>query len=153
MSQLWTVTTGTRLQTLIERSSVDITLPLTAGVVATIELISGSIPTGTRLENNKIVGTVYEVAYDTTFNSVFRATTDTGFQDVTIEFVVQGPDAPNWATNTGLLGVGSNNSLFILDSEIIDYQLVATDTDISTGQQLIYFIADGDGTLPPGVVM
>lgn len=153
MSQLWTVTTGTRLQTLIERSSVDITLPLTAGVVATIELISGSIPTGTRLENNKIVGTVYEVAYDTTFNAVFRATTDTGFQDVTVEFIVKGPDAPNWATNTGLLGVGSNNSLFILDSEIIDYQLIATDTDIATGQQLIYFIADGDGTLPPGIEM
>jgi len=153
MSQLWTVTTGTRLQTLIERALVDITLPLSAGVVATIELISGSIPTGTRLESNKIVGTVYEVAYDTTFNAVFRATTDTAFQDVTIEFIVQGPDQPNWATTTGLLGVGSNNSLFILDSEIIDFQLVATDTDIATGQELIYFIADGDGTLPPGIAM
>jgi len=130
MSKLWNVTTGTRLQTLIERSQVNIILPLANGVDADVELISGSIPSGTRLENNIIVGTVYEVAYDTTFNAVFRATTDEKFQDCTIEFVVTGPDSPTWQTNEGLLPVGSNNSLFILDNEIIDYQLVATDTDL-----------------------
>ena len=153
MSELWTVVTGTRLQTLVERSSVNITLPLAAGITADVELISGSIPIGTRLEGNVIVGTVLEVAYDTTFNAVFRATTDTQFQDVTIEFVVTGPDSPNWQTTTGLLAVGSNNSLFILDSEIIDYQLVATDTDLSAGDVLSYFIADGDGILPPGITL
>ena len=131
MLNLWNVATGTRLQTLIERSQVNILLPLANSVVAEIELISGMIPTGTRLESNTIVGTVFEVAYDTTFNAVFRATTDFGFQDCTIEFVVTGPDSPTWQTNEGLLAVGSNNSLFILDNEIIDYQLVATDTDLS----------------------
>jgi hypothetical protein len=153
MSNLWNVSTGTRLQTLIERSSVFIALPLANGISADIELISGSIPSGTRLENNTIVGTVYEVAYDTTFTGVFRATTDTGFQDCTIEFVVTGPDSPTWQTNEGLLPVGSNNSLFILDNEIIDYQLVATDTDLSAGDELSYFIADGDGVLPPGITL
>ena len=153
MSNLWNVTTGTRLRTIIERSSANILLPLANGVDAEIELISGSIPTGTRLENNTIVGTVYEVAYDTTFNAVFRATTDTGFQDCTIEFVVTGPDSPTWQTNEGLLPVGSNNSLFILDNEIIDFQLVATDTDLSAGDELFYFIADGDGVLPPGITL
>tara|TARA_B110000503_G_scaffold132226_1_gene207928 strand:- start:125 stop:3634 length:3510 start_codon:yes stop_codon:yes gene_type:complete len=153
MSQLWNVTTGTRLQTLIERSSVNILLPLANNITADIEVISGSIPTGSRLENNAIVGTVYEVAYDTTFTAVFRATADIGFQDCTIEFVVTGPDSPTWQTNAGLLQVGSNNSLFILDSEIIDYQLVATDTDLSAGDQLYYFIANGDGELPPGITL
>ena len=153
MSNLWNVVTGTRLQTLIERSQVNILLPLVNGVTAEIELISGSIPTGTRLESNTIVGTVFEVAYDTTFNAVFRATTDTGFQDCTIEFVVTGPDSPTWQTAEGLLAVGSNNSLFILDNEIIDYQLVATDTDLSAAGTLSYFIADGDGTLPPGITL
>ena len=76
MLNLWNVATGTRLQTLIERSQVNILLPLANSVVAEIELISGMIPTGTRLESNTIVGTVFEVAYDTTFNAVFRATTD-----------------------------------------------------------------------------
>jgi hypothetical protein len=153
MSNLWNVTTGTRLQTLIERSSVNILLPIANNIVADIELISGSIPTGTRLESNTIVGTVFEVAYDTTFNAVFRATTDTGFQDRTIEFVVTGPDSPTWQTAEGLLAVGSNNSLFILDNEIIDYQLVATDTDLSAAGILSYFIAANDGTLPPGITL
>ena len=153
MSNLWNVTTGTRLQTLIERSSVNILLPIANNIVADIELISGSIPTGTRLESNTIVGTVFEVAYDTTFNAVFRATTDTGFQDCTIEFVVTGPDSPTWQTAEGLLAVGSNNSLFILDNEIIDYQLVATDTDLSAAGILSYFIAANDGTLPPGITL
>ena len=153
MLKLWNVATGTRLQTLIERSLVNIPLPLANGITAEIELISGSIPTGSRLENNTIVGTVFEVAYDTTFNAVFRATTDEGFQDCTIEFVVTGPDSPTWQTNEGLLPVGSNNSLFILDNEIIDFQLVATDTDLSAGDELSYFIADGDGVLPPGITL
>ena len=153
MSNLWNVVTGTRLRTIIERSSVNILLPLANNITADVEIISGSIPTGTRLEENTIVGTVYEVAYDTTFTAVFRATTDTEFQDCTIEFVVTGPDSPIWQTNPGLLPVGSNNSLFILDNEIIDYQLVATDTDLSAGDTLRYFIADGDGVLPPGITL
>ena len=153
MSKLWNVVTGTRLRTLIERTQVNILLPLVNNINVEVELISGSIPTGTRLENNTIVGTVYEVAYDTTFNAVFRATADTGFQDCTIEFIVTGPDSPTWQTNAGLLPVGSNNSLFILDNEIIDYQLVATDTDLSAGDELSYFIADGDGVLPPGITL
>ena len=153
MSNLWNVATGTRLRTIIERSSVNILLPLVNNIAADVELISGSIPTGTRLENNIITGTVFEVAYDTTFNAVFRAVADIGFQDCTIEFVVTGPDSPTWQTNEGLLAVGSNNSLFILDNEIIDYQLVATDTDLSAGDALSYFIADGDGVLPPGITL
>ena len=153
MSHLWNVATGTRLRTIIERSSVNILLPVANGIDADIELISGSIPTGTRLENNRIVGTAYEVAYDKTFTAVFRAITDEEFQDCTIEFVVTGPDSPTWQTNEGLLAVGSNNALFILDNEIIDYQLVATDTDLSAGDELSYFIADGDGILPPGITL
>lgn len=153
MSKLWNVATGTRLRTLIERSQVNILLPLANNITADVEIISGSIPTGTRLENTTIVGTVYEVAYDTTFTAVFRATTDTGFQDCTIEFVVTGPDSPIWQTNEGLLAVGSNNRLFILDNEIIDYQLIATDTDLSAGDTLSYFIATGDGVLPPGITL
>jgi hypothetical protein len=153
MLNLWNVATGNRLKTIIERSQVNIPLPLANSVDAEVEIISGSIPTGSRLENNVIVGTVFEVAYDTIFNAVFRATTDDGFQDCTIEFVVTGPDSPTWQTNEGLLSVGSNNALFILDNEIIDYQLVATDTDLSAGDELNYFIADGDGELPPGITL
>lgn len=153
MANLWNIKTGSRFRTLVERSQVNILLPLANGVDAEVKIISGELPTGTRLEGTQIVGTVYEVAYDRTFNTVFRASTDDDWQDITIEFVVSGPDDPRWQTNEGLLPVGSNNTLFILDNEIIDFQLIATDSDLSAGDELTYFIADGDGQLPPGITL
>ena len=153
MAKLWNIPTGTRYRVLVERSTVNILLPLSSVANIELELISGGLPTGTRLEGNYITGTVFEVAYDTTFTVVLRASTDYEWQDCTIEFVVTGPDDPLWATAEGLLNVGSNNALFILDSEQIDFQLSATDTDLSAGDELTYFIADGDGVLPPGITM
>ena len=153
MAKLWNIPTGTRYRILVERSTVNILLPLSSVANIELEIISGSVPNGTRLEGNYITGTVFEVAYDTTFTVVFRASTDYEWQDCTIEFVVTGPDDPLWATAEGLLNVGSNNALFILDSEQIDFQLSATDTDLSAGDELTYFIADGDGVLPPGITM
>jgi len=153
MAKLWNIPTGTRYKVLVERSTVNILLPLSSVAGIDVELISGSLPSGSRLEGHFIKGTIFEVAYDTTFTSVFRASTDNEFQDCTIEFVVTGPDDPQWVTNEGLLNVGSNNSLYILDNEIIDYQLTATDTDLSAGDVLTYFIADGDGVLPPGITL
>ena len=150
---LWNIITGTRLTTLIERSVVDIELPVTDSVNTSLELISGRLPAGTRLEGVKIVGTVYEVTYNTVFTSVIRAFNGSDFDDITLEIVVTGPDNPNWQTNPGLLPIGANNSLFILDNELVDFQLEATDTDISAGDTLKYFIANGDGVLPPGITL
>ena len=118
MSKLWNIPTGTRYRVLVERSAVNILLPLSAVANIEVEQIGGDLPSGTRLEGNYLTGTVYEVAYDTTFTSVFRASTDDTWQDCTIEFVVTGPDDPQWTTVPGLLNVGSNNALFILDSEV-----------------------------------
>ena len=153
LDSLWNVPNGQRLATLIERNLVDIEIPIVNGYDVDLEIISGSIPNGTRLVGNKIEGTVYEVAYDTVFTAVVRASIKDRFEDRTIEIVVTGPDDPEWVTNEGLLRVGSNNSLFILDSEILDYQLVATDTDLPAGDELDYFLAEGDGTLPPGITL
>jgi len=153
MSQLWNIATGQRLQTLIERSVIDIQLPVVEGLDISLEIISGRIPAGTRLDGTKLIGTVYEVSYNTTFTVVIRAYYESIFEDRTIEFVVTGPDDPVWATNPGLLPIGSNNSLFVLDSTLVDYQLVATDTDLSAGDSLNYFIASGDGVLPPGITL
>ena len=153
MTQLWNITTGTRLETLIERSLVNIQLPIVNGLDISLEIISGSLPTGTRLEGGKIVGTVYEVSYNKTFTVVIRAYYESIFQDRTLEFVVTGPDDPIWQTNEGLLPIGSNDKLFVLDSTLVDYQLAATDTDLSAGDELKYFIANGDGVLPPGITL
>ena len=82
-----------------------------------------------------------------------RASLVDKFEDRTIEIAVSGPDAPTWSTVAGLLPVGPNNTFYILDSEVVDFQLAAIDTDTVAGDTLTYFIADGDGELPPGITM
>jgi hypothetical protein len=42
---------------------------------------------------------------------------------------------------------------FVLDNTLVDFQLQAIDTDLSSGDSLEYFIADGDGELPPGLTL
>lgn len=151
---LWNIPTGAEIALIIERSKVDIALPVATGYQdIDVEIISGSLPRGTRLNGTKIVGTAYEVAIDTVFTCVFRAYAGSDFDDRTLKFVVTGADAPEWRTYEGLLPVGSNNTFFILDNEIIDFQLVAIDDDLPAGDQLSYFIADGDGSLPPGITL
>ena len=153
-NSLWTVGSGARLTTLIERKLVNIGLPLASNLTGiTTKLISGELPTGLRFEGNKIVGTVYEVSYNKLFTCVIRASLVDKFEDRTIEIAVSGPDAPTWSTVAGLLPVGPNNTFYILDSEVVDFQLAAIDTDTVAGDTLTYFIADGDGELPPGITM
>jgi hypothetical protein len=153
---LWSISTGQKITTLIERSVVNLLLPLNPSYTGTtVTLISGSLPRGLRISEDArfIEGTVYEVAYNTTNTFVLRAEYQDKFEDRTVIIDVAGPDDPVWQTNEGLLPVGSNQSLFILDNEIIDYQLQATDPDLSAGDVLEYYIEEGDGQLPPGVTL
>ena len=151
---IWSVGTGYKIQTLIERTQVNIALPLVSYFTdISTELIAGELPTGTRLENNYITGTAFEVVKDTSFKFTIRAYSGVIFEDRTFEIIVSGPDSPEWITTEGLLPVGQGNALFILDNAVIDYQLLANDPDISAGDELSYFIAEGDGTLPPGITL
>ncbi len=118
-----------------------------------ISLISGELPPGMRLEDNKITGTPFEVSRDTTYEFVLRAQNSDGVRDRTYLITIQGPDVPVWTTNQGKLPLGPNNSFYILDSSVVDFQLTAIDADLPTGQSLEYFIGDGDGTLPPGITL
>ena len=153
LNALWNVPTGTKITNLIERSVVDIKMPLANGVTPTLEVISGSLPNGTRIEGTSVVGTVYEVAYDTIFRATIRADHKGIWEDRTIEFAVSGPDDPVWNTPQGDLPVGPNSTFYILDSARINFQLNATDNDLPAGDTLTYFIAEGDGSLPPGISM
>jgi len=151
---LWNVTTGSQISLLIERTPVEILLPVANNYTGIeLELISGKLPTGTRLDGIKIVGTAFEVVTDTVFTAVIRAHWMGNFDDRTIKITVTGADAPVWITNPGLLPVGSNETLFILDNEVIDYQLLANDPDLPAGDILDYYIANDDGILPPGITL
>lgn len=151
---LWTLPSGTTLTTLKERLPAGIQLPLSPralGEDTVVQLISGELPRGTRLEGTQIVGTVLEVSVETLSTFVLRARLNSQIEDRTYRIVTVGADAPEWLTNEGLLPVGPNGLLFILDSAIIDFQLSAIDRDLPAGDELEFFIAQGDGELPPGI--
>jgi len=149
----WTLPSNTILDTLIENQTISIALPLANPSETTTSVISGSLPTGLRLENNNIVGTPVQVARTTTKTFVIRASTSEGILDRTFKFIVEGADEPEWITQEGALPVGPNNVYFILDSTPIDFQLLANDPDLPAGDSLEYFIKDGDGVLPPGITL
>lgn len=62
---------------------------------------------------------------------------------------------PNIASTSATGNLVLNNSplTFVLDNTYIDFQLQAVDTDLSANDSLEFFIAEGDGELPPGLSM
>lgn len=152
----WTQKSGTTLVTVEEEVTLSIGLPLTAGLNPTIELITGALPPGLRIYQNNIIGTAIQVERTTTFVFVIRATVGNVIEDRTFKIVVNGADDPLWKTKEGRLSIGNsplNNRYFILDNEIIDFQLVATDVDLPADKSLEFWIDKGDGELPPGIAM
>jgi hypothetical protein len=153
--EIWTEPTGYNFGIYQERSTLNITLP--ADIITypgtVFKVISGQLPRGTRIVGNKLAGTPFEVSRTTTYNFVIRATKGKNFSDRTFSITIEGEDEPNWLTLPGRLPIGSNKSYFIIDSSFIDFQLDAVDSDTAAGQQLSYFIASGDGELPPGLIL
>lgn len=146
---IWTKKSGTKLAVLQERNTTVINLPVDPG--ATVKLLGGEIPRGMRLTDNYIEGTPFEVPRNTVYRFVLRATLDGVTQDRTYNIEVQGADAPDWVTPEGLLPIGTNGTLFVLDSSPINYKLEVIDRDTSAGQELRYFLGHSAGSLPPGV--
>tara|TARA_B100001248_G_scaffold26492_1_gene17378 strand:+ start:32178 stop:35135 length:2958 start_codon:yes stop_codon:yes gene_type:complete len=150
MSELWTVNTGHNLGTYNESITQTIALPI--NTVDSLTLISGSLPGGLRIaNNNSLIGTPYEVKSLKEFQFVLRARKGNTIDDRTFNITIDGADAPTWVTNEGSLPLGPNQKFYILDSSPVDFQLQVIDPDIPAGDNLEYFIADGDGELPPGI--
>jgi hypothetical protein len=129
-------------------------LPVIIGTVGvTFNVISGKLPPGLRIENNSIVGTPTQLSKDTTFIFCIRATKNLQIADRTFNISVDGADAPVFVTLAGSLPAGLHEQLYVLDRTYIDFQIDAFDIDTAVGQQLSFFIASGDGELPPGVAL
>lgn len=156
---VWTQDSGYAFGTLTERRKVDINLPVTGDEGVTYTVISGKLPPGLRITQptltapGKLVGTPYEVARDTEFKFCIRASKNGEISDRTFTATVTGADAPSFLTPSGDLDIGPYRQYFVLDSTFVDYQIEAVDFDTGAGQQLHYYIADGDGELPPGLVL
>lgn len=150
---VWTQLSGYSFGTISERNTVNLPLPVTPTPGVTYMVISGKLPPGLRLVNGTIIGTAFEVPRTTEFKFVIRARKNLDFSDRTFSITVEGSDETQWLTPEGPLPVGGNNAYYILDSSYIDFQLSAIDTDTAAGQRLNFFIASGDGELPPGLMM
>jgi hypothetical protein len=147
----WTKNSGETLLTLQEQITIaPFTLPLSE-TSATVSLISGKLPPGIYLDGIQLRGTPREVARDTEFTFVLRASLNNRINDRTFKIAVQGPDNPVWVTPEDLLAAGNNNTYFILDSAPVDFQLEVLDSDVEAGQQIEYFIGSQGGELPPGI--
>lgn len=153
----WTAANNIILSELEERVTTVVTLPINptffplAENEVKLSIISGSLPRGMTLQEEKIIGTPFEVELDTVSTFVIRANQFGIFEDRTFKIIVKGDDIPVWKTPEGLLPIGSNDSYFVIDSAIIDFQLYAADDDTSAGDVVEYYIQPGDGELPPGI--
>lgn len=159
MLQIWTANSGTSLGTIQERTSTTISLPVSFSntfndsSALTYTVISGTLPPGLRLNNDKIVGSAFEVPRTTDFSFCIRASYNNDIADRTFKITVEGADEPVFVTQEGTLPIGTSQAYFILDSSLVDFQIDAIDTDTAAGQTLKYFISSGDGELPPGLSM
>lgn len=161
MSDIWRFESGYNLGTLQERRKVELVIPL-ANESLNKELrffiISGNLPSGLVLEGNKIVGVPLEVVRPTTSTFVIRAQEVSSIgspkiEDRTYSLTVEGFDVPEWRTPAGPLSLNGTQKLFILDNTYVDFKLSAVDRDLPAGDELEYFISEGNGQLPSGLFL
>lgn len=155
MADFWTLPSDKTLETIEERVTARVPLPVNGRYLPlstssmTVTHISGTLPKGMRLSGYEIIGTPFEVVRDTKYEFCIRLSLNGVIADRTYNIIVTGADEPVWTTPEGSLPVGANDALFIIDSAPLDYQLVATDPDISAGDHLEYTKIRGE--LPPGI--
>lgn len=132
-----------------ERVVTNIHLPvINTQPTDSFRLISGTLPDGLRVEGEFIVGVPYGSVRNTTYTFCIRAQRGTDIADRTFNLQLSGGQLPIIKTAPGLLPVGRYGQKYAVGYSLVDFQLEAEDPD---GGQLTYFIAAGDGKLPPGV--
>jgi len=136
-------------------TGTNITLPFrTSAPDAQYSVISGILPAGLNLYKNGIIyGTPVYVNVVTRSEFVIRAANATGVSDRTFIIDVEGPRAPVWDTEEGLLPVGPNLEYYAVNKNIVSIQLRASTVIVPKGQTLRYYLKDGTGTLPPGLTL
>jgi hypothetical protein len=147
----WNTTAG-NLGVITERVIQEIPLSATSTVGAvTYSIIAGNLPRGLRLSGNHILGSPVEVKRYTESRFVVRASDGVDLEDRTFSLSVDGSDVPYWLTNEGFLKVGEGDAYFILDNSFVSFQLDASDTDLTAGDELTFYLTPNAGELPPGL--
>jgi len=149
---VWSQPSGTSLGTFTEQTSVNISLPA-SGSGITYTVISGELPGGLQLSGSSIIGYPYIVTVDTTYSFCIRASNGISIADRTFKITIHAVNVPTFVTSAGALPVGTHQQLYALDRTYVNFQIEAFDLDQALGAKLTYYIASGDGTLPPGLTM
>jgi hypothetical protein len=158
------ITPAGSLGIITERVIQDIQVEASSDVgPITFTVIAGTLPRGLRLNaavnfvNPKstcfLQGSPSEVKKFTTSRFVIRADDGVDIEDRTFSLSVDGSDIPQWITKEGFLQVGEGNTFFVLDNSYVEYQLSATDTDLTAGDVLEYYLTPLGGQLPPGLLL
>jgi hypothetical protein len=159
MLNIWSQKSGYSYGIIQEGTAIDIGLPVlysenfNDSASINFSVITGKLPPGLRLQEDRIVGSAFEVPRDTEFRFVIRASNGIEFADRTLSITIAGEDQPIWNTSAGALPLGPNDAYYVLDNSYIDFQLSVIDFDTSSGQELKFFIPSGGGELPPGLIL
>jgi len=137
---------------LVERIIVNIPLSAISNIGAvSYSIIAGSLPRGLKLINGFITGSPVEVKVYTKSRFVIRASDGVDIEDRTFTIDVDGSDTPIWLTQEGFLNVGPAEAYFVLDNARVDFQLEVSDTDLTAGDVLEFYLVPNGGLLPPGL--
>lgn len=124
-----------------------------------IEIISGSLPSGIRLdgESKTISGVAFDIGITKTYDFVLRASNTTGFnnskivQDRSFSITISSNPIPTLLDPEGTLKIGLADENYVLNNSRVNYQFTASSTSIPAGQKLIFYVEEGEGELPPGL--
>lgn len=153
MLNIWTQPSGYDFGIFPEQVAIDLPLPVTSDTGVTYQVISGALPGGVQIIGNHLKGNPYIVSNLQIYQFCIRATLGTTFSDRTYKIEIDGRNIPVYTTPAGDLAVGPNKQLYALDGSYVNYQIEAFDLNVELGNKLRYFIASGDGQLPPGITL
>ena len=148
---IWTQASGYSLGSFPENTQQEISLPVSSSSGITFKVISGELPPGLRLVGNKIKGSAYQVPRITTYEFCIRASAVAGISDRTFKITIEGESVPFFTTPAGPLDVNLPQQFFVLDSSYVNYQIEAYNTYTPYNNNIKFFIASGEGSLPPGL--
>lgn len=150
---VWTQSSGTSLGTFPELVHIDQQLPVVNDTGVTYAVISGSLPDGLFIQGNMLVGSPHATDSITEYTFCIRASSTSGFADRTFSITLTDIAQPEFLTPAGELAAGVHHQFYVLDGSYVSYQVDAVDLNPQPNETLTFTIDDGNGVLPPGLVL
>ena len=149
---VWNRPSGYSFGTFPEAVSLTVALPITvpAGPFS-LTVISGALPKGLHILGTSIKGSPEILDNGRTSSFCIRASNGVDISDRTFSMTVSSNNEPTFITPAGEIDFGTQ--MYALDQTYINFQLEAFDLGTAAGQTLTYYIASGDGELPPGLTL